>query len=93
MKRALARPPGPQAPANPVADFLRSSNLVLAVFDTRRGQYEGEEHDKLLGFSPTSAPVHVRVSLVGLAQAVCSFADSLAQVRPAAPMSSHHACL
>ncbi|KAG2440829.1 hypothetical protein HXX76_003684 [Chlamydomonas incerta] len=67
------------APANPVAQFFKSTNLVLTVFDTRRGHCEGEEHDKLLSFFPTVAPVNVRTSIVGLAQAVASFADTLTQ--------------
>ncbi|GFR41514.1 hypothetical protein Agub_g2209, partial [Astrephomene gubernaculifera] len=40
---------------------------------------EGDEHEKLLSFFPTIAPVHVRTSIVGLAQAVASFADTLTQ--------------
>lgn len=74
--------PGQQnAPSNPVANFFRTNfNLCLTIFDTRRGQCEGEEHEKLLSFFPTTAPVHVRTSIVGLAQAVASFATTLTEV-------------
>lgn len=73
--------PGQQnAPSNPVANFFRTNfNLCLTIFDTRRGQCEGEEHEKLLSFFPTTAPVHVRTSIVGLAQAVASFATTLTE--------------
>ncbi len=68
-------------PSNPVANFFRTNfNLCLTIFDTRRGQCEGEEHEKLLSFFPTTAPVHVRTSIVGLAQAVASFATTLTEV-------------
>ncbi|GLC36018.1 hypothetical protein PLESTM_000393200 [Pleodorina starrii] len=68
-----------QPPANPVAAFFRTTNLVFAVYDVRRGQCEGEEAEKLLSFFPTIAPIHVRTSVVGLAQAVTSFAATLTQ--------------
>ncbi|GLC72459.1 hypothetical protein PLESTF_001250000 [Pleodorina starrii] len=68
-----------QPPANPVAAFFRTTNLVFAVYDVRRGQCEGEEAEKLLSFFPTIAPIHVRTSIVGLAQAVTSFAATLTQ--------------
>ncbi|KAG2497833.1 hypothetical protein HYH03_004103 [Edaphochlamys debaryana] len=72
-------PPGRALGENPVSTFFRSTNLTFALYDTRRGQCEGEEHEKLLSFFPTIAPVHVRTSIVGLAQAVASFADTLTQ--------------
>lgn len=70
-----------QQPSNPVATFFRNTNLTLAAFDIRRGQCEGDEPEKLLSFFPTVAPIHVRTSIIGLAQAVASFAETLTQVR------------
>ncbi|EFJ43026.1 hypothetical protein VOLCADRAFT_96769 [Volvox carteri f. nagariensis] len=58
---------------------LRAATCGQQVYDTRRGQCEGEEADKLLSFFPTIAPIHVRTSIVGLAQAVSSFAATLNQ--------------
>ncbi|GIL67857.1 hypothetical protein Vafri_21149, partial [Volvox africanus] len=68
-----------QPPANPVAAFFRAANLTFAVYDTRRGLCEGEEAEKVLSFFPTIAPINVRTSIVGLAQAVTSFAGTLSQ--------------
>ncbi|KIZ00575.1 hypothetical protein MNEG_7388 [Monoraphidium neglectum] len=50
--------------------------VCLAVYDTRRGQAEGCEADKILGFYPPSAPPAMQSSIVGLAHAVTMFAGT-----------------
>lgn len=63
--------------------LLRSEGfrLALAYFDDRRGNHEGEEHEKLLAFYPANASLNARISIVGLAQAYTSFATSFSEVR------------
>ncbi len=48
----------------------------LLVFDSRRGNNEGEEENKVLGFYPDSAPLRERVSLAGLLQGLHMFSGS-----------------
>lgn len=65
----------------PVAAFFKDNfHACISIFDTRRGDREGEEYDKVLAFFPTTAPVPVRCSIVGLAQAVTSFATTFSEV-------------
>lgn len=54
--------------------------LCLAVYDTRRGQTEGSESDKVLGFYPPRTHAHAQNSIVGLAQAVTVFSSTFNQV-------------
>jgi hypothetical protein len=58
--------------------------VCLAVYDTRRGQAEGCEADKILGFYPPSAPPAMQSSIVGLAHAVTMFAGTFNKVGAAA---------
>lgn len=64
-----------------VAAFLSREHFkcAISVFDSRRGQHEGHEHEKVLGFFPTSAALPIRTSIVGLAQALTSFTDSFSK--------------
>lgn len=55
-------------------------NVALAVYDVRRGQAEGAEADKVLGFYPPAAPAAMQSSIVGLAQAVTVFAGTFNKV-------------
>ena len=66
------------APASAPAAFFRDKafRLCLAYFDVRRGSEEGHEFEKVLAFYPTSAALSVRTGIVGLAQALASFASS-----------------
>lgn len=52
-------------------------SFQLVVFDARRGNTEGEEADKLLGFYPESTPLAERISLAGLVQGLHMFSASL----------------
>jgi First Longin domain of INTU, CCZ1 and HPS4 len=52
-------------------------SFQLLVFDSRRGNNEGEEEDKVLGFYPDSTPNNERVSLAGLLQGLHIFSGSL----------------
>lgn len=81
MLSPSSRHVGGHAAVNPVASFLRGPSFAfcLAVFDSRRGQHEGEEYEKVLSFFPTSVALTTRTTVVGLAQAVTSFADTFAQ--------------
>ena len=56
------------------AFFQSGHGLVLAVYDTRRGQQEGRESEKILAFYPPTAPPVMQSSIVGLAQALTMFA-------------------
>jgi hypothetical protein len=56
-------------------------SVCLAAYDTRRGQAEGQEADKVLGFYPPTAPPAMQSSIVGLAQAVTMFAGTFNKVR------------
>lgn len=51
-------------------------DIRLAVYDVSRGQREGQEGDKVLAFFPPHATPNEQLSVVGLSQAVTSFADS-----------------
>lgn len=52
-------------------------SFQLLVFDSRRGNKEGEEEDKLLGFYPDATPLDERISLAGLLQGLHTFRQSL----------------
>lgn len=56
------------------AFFKSGYGIMLAVYDTRRGQQEGREADKILAFYPPTAPAIMQSSIVGLAQALTMFA-------------------
>jgi hypothetical protein len=56
------------------AFFKSGYGIVLAVYDTRRGQQEGRESEKILAFYPPTAPNVMQSSIVGLAQALTMFA-------------------
>jgi hypothetical protein len=52
-------------------------SFQLLVFDSRRGNNEGEEGDKVLGFYPECTPLNERISLAGLLQGLHIFSGSL----------------
>lgn len=65
---------------NPAYKFFKEGfQLAIAFYDARRGQYEGEEHDKLLGFYPGSTTFTVQTGVVGLAQALVAFTGNFAK--------------
>lgn len=63
--------------ASPGSKFLRSNfGVCLVYYDTRRGQAEGQEADKVLAFYPPTTPATTQSSLVGLSQALTMFAGT-----------------
>ena len=54
--------------------------LQLCVFDERRGEQEGQEQDKLLGYYPAQVPLQEQGSVVGLAQALLTFTNTFQPV-------------
>lgn len=62
------------------AFFKSGHGIVLAVYDTRRGQQEGREAEKILAFYPSSAAPTTQSSIVGLAQALTMFAGTFNKV-------------
>jgi len=51
--------------------------LQLLVFDTRRGNVEGQEQDKLLAFFPPDVPPVQQSGLVGLLHGLLAFTAQL----------------
>eukprot|EP00249_Psilotum_nudum_P023872 c29013_g2_i3 orf=630-1703(-) len=47
--------------------------LRLCIFDTRRGQEEGHELDKILFFFPAECPLPVQLSVIGLSEGLITF--------------------
>ena len=54
--------------------------LRLCLFDDRRGQTEGEEADKILGFYPSNTPADKQAAMVGFTQALVAFTSMFDQV-------------
>ena len=50
-----------------------TADLQLLVFDTRRGNQEGREEDKLLAFFPPGAPPMHQSGVAGLLQGLLLF--------------------
>lgn len=66
---------------NPASAFLSNDfTFLLSVFDTRRGDREEDEFEKVLSFYPTTAALTIRTTIVGLAQAISTFPSSFAEV-------------
>lgn len=59
--------------------------LRLAVYDARRGNKEGREHEKMLCYFPSSTPVPAQVNHVGFAQACSMFAEHFTAEVSSAP--------
>ena len=59
------------------------ASFQILVFDARRGNDEGQEPDKLLGFYPDSTPLEERMALAGLLQGLHMFSGSLRRTTPA----------
>ena len=60
------------------------SSLQLCLLDTRRGQQEGHEADKVLAFYPDATAADDRASVVGLFLATNAFCSIFSQVLPLA---------
>ena len=54
--------------------------LQLCVFDTQRDYPEGEEAHQILAYHPEACPVTDQTSVIGLAQALSTFAGNFAKV-------------
>lgn len=54
--------------------------LQLCIFDDRRGEKEGQEADKILGFYPSNTPPDSQAALVGLTQAALAFTSTFQPV-------------
>jgi len=61
------------AAAERVGKNIGAQALHIFLFDDRRGDKEGQEADKVLGYYPASTPVDQQTSNVGLAQAILTF--------------------
>ena len=65
------------------------SSFQLLVFDARRGNREGEESDKILGFYPDATEMTERVSLAGLLQGLGMFRRSWAPPEVRSALTYH----
>lgn len=54
--------------------------LQICLFDDRRGEVEGEESDKLLGYYPTQVSAQAQTAFVGLVQAIVTFCRTFQDV-------------
>ena len=63
--------------------------LQLCVLDTRRGQQEGQEADKVLAFYPETVPADDRAAVVGLFLATNAFCSIFSQVQFRFPWHAH----
>lgn len=50
-----------------------TESIQLCIFDLRRGQYEGQELDKILFFFPSDLPISTQLSVVGLSEGLITF--------------------
>ena len=57
-----------------------SPPLQICLFDVRRGDKEGEEAEKVLGYYPATVSHDAQASIVGLAQAALAFASTFKPV-------------
>lgn len=62
--------------------------LQLCILDTRRGQQEGQEAEKVLAFYPKATPADDKASVVGLFLATNAFCSIFSQVCHASPTLS-----
>lgn len=52
---------------------ITSEGIQFCVFDSRRGQHEGEELDKILFFYPSECPFSAQLSVIGLCEGIITF--------------------
>ncbi|XP_047332060.1 vacuolar fusion protein CCZ1 homolog B-like isoform X2 [Impatiens glandulifera] len=50
-----------------------TESTQICMFDLRRGQYEGQELDKILFFFPSDLPISTQLSVVGLSEGLITF--------------------
>jgi len=66
---------------------VRAQLLHIFLFDDRRGEKEGQESDKVLGYYPASTPADQQTSAIGLAQAILTFNNTFQPVRTTSPQN------
>ena len=54
-----------------------SEAIQLCVFDSRRGQQEGQELDKILFFYPADLPFTKQLYIIGLSEGLITFTRSV----------------
>lgn len=57
-----------------------TDDMLCQVFDLRRGQREGDEADKILGFYPTHLDTNAQTGVVGFAEAANTFFSNFSEV-------------
>ncbi|XP_050234530.1 vacuolar fusion protein CCZ1 homolog B-like isoform X2 [Mercurialis annua] len=50
-----------------------SEGMQLCIFDLKRGQFEGQELDKILFFFPADLPFSAQLSVIGLSEGLITF--------------------
>ncbi|KAK4775656.1 hypothetical protein SAY87_023617 [Trapa incisa] len=70
-----------------------TEDLQFCVFDLKRGQYEGQELDKILFFYPADLPFPSQLSVIGLSEGLITFTSIFSPEAPCevieAEMHSH----
>jgi hypothetical protein len=66
------------------------ADVQLVVVDRRRGNVEGQEDDKLLGFYPQTIPLEAQVGTAGLLQGLLQFDASLSTSDDTISPDTHH---
>ncbi|XP_020584753.1 vacuolar fusion protein CCZ1 homolog B [Phalaenopsis equestris] len=52
---------------------IANEGVQFCIFDSRRGQHEGQELDKILFFYPSECPYSSQLSLIGLCEGMITF--------------------
>ncbi|KAK4800931.1 hypothetical protein SAY86_021418 [Trapa natans] len=61
---------------------INTEDLQFCVFDLKRGQYEGQELDKILFFYPADLPFPSQLSVVGLSEGLITFTSIFSPEAP-----------
>ena len=60
---------------------MSSTGVQLLVFDSRRGNLEGQEIQKILAFHPAETPEVEQITTAGLLHGLLLFSSNFCQVR------------
>ncbi|XP_020675741.1 vacuolar fusion protein CCZ1 homolog [Dendrobium catenatum] len=52
---------------------IANEGIQFCIFDSRRGQHEGQELDKILFFYPSECPYSSQLSVIGLCEGIITF--------------------
>eukprot|EP00898_Chlorokybus_atmophyticus_P003281 jgi/Chlat1/3954/Chrsp26S04206 len=66
------------------------ARVRFCVYDSRRGQREGEEAEKVLCFLPSEVPKQEQLAWVGLSQALVNFTSTFSPDAPCEIMQTEH---